>query len=216
MLKPFLKLSTCLVVFSFSPLISDAHRSGCHRWHSCPSDRGTYTCGDIGYCSQCLDNQYCEAGKPRVTKSPPSAENSKVEASVQFKGKVVGITDGDTIEVMHLGKAEKIRLAGIDCPEKKQAFGTRAKQFTSDMVFGKVVNVNVETVDRYGRTIGEVFLTNGKNLNRELVKAGFAWWYQKYSNDETLGKLEEEARRTKRGLWVDPHPIPPWEFRKGR
>jgi endonuclease YncB( thermonuclease family) len=127
---------------------------------------------------------------------------------------VVGVADGDTIEVMHLGRAQKIRLAGIDCPERKQAFGTRAKQFTADMVFGKVVTVKIQTIDQYGRTVGEVILPDGKSLNRELVKAGFAWWYRQYSNDETLGELEEEARSARVGLWADSNPVPPWEYRK--
>jgi endonuclease YncB( thermonuclease family) len=134
----------------------------------------------------------------------------------QFTGKVVGVTDGDTIKVMRSGKAEKIRLAGIDCPERKQAYGTRAKQFTSDMAFGKVVTVKVETVDQYGRTVGEVILPDGRSLNHELVKAGFAWWYRQYSRDISLGQLEEEARIAKRGLWADPNAIPPWEYRKLR
>ncbi len=139
---------------------------------------------------------------------------AQAEAAQTFTGKVVGVSDGDTIKVMHLGRAEKVRLAGIDCPEKKQAFGTRAKQFTSDLVFGKVVTVKVETMDRYGRTVGEIILPDGKSLNRELVRAGLAWWYRQYSQDETLGQLEVEARTAKRGFWVDPNPIPRWEFRK--
>ena len=114
---------------------------------------------------------------------------------------------------MHLGIAEKIRLAGIDCPERKQAFGKRAKQFTSNLVFRKVVTVEVETIDQHGRTVGEVILPDGRSLNRELVKAGFAWWYRKYSDDSTLGQLEEEARLNKRGLWSDSKSIAPWEFR---
>ena len=82
------------------------------------------------------------------------------------------------------------------------------------LVFGKMVTIKVETIDRYKRIVGEVILPDGKNLNQELVNAGLAWWYRKYSNDETLGELEEEARKAKRGLWNDPNPIPPWEFRK--
>ena len=95
-----------------------------------------------------------------------------------FSGKVVGISDGDTISVMHNGKAEKVRLYGIDCPEKAQAFGEKAKQQTSGLAFGKVVTVNVKDTDRYGRTIGEVILPEGRSLNKELVLTGFCWWYQ--------------------------------------
>ncbi len=129
----------------------------------------------------------------------------------------MGVSDGDTITVMHNGKGERIRLHGIDCPEKRQAFGNRAKQFTSTLVFGKTVTVQVMDRDRYGRTVGEVLLPDGRSLNRELVRAGFAWWYRRYApDDETLDQLEHEARGTQRGLWADPHAVPPWEWRRRR
>src|SRR4051795_3421063 len=92
--------------------------------------------------------------------------------AADFTGKVVAITDGDTIKVMHDGVAEKIRLWGIDCPESKQPFGTRAKQFTGDLAFGKEVQVHVRDVDRYHRTVAEIVLRDGRNLNQELVRAG--------------------------------------------
>src|SRR2546426_12847875 len=88
-------------------------------------------------------------------------------ALADFSGRVVGITDGDTIKVMHNGRAEKIRLHGIDCPEKGQPFGTKAKEFTSAMVFGKTVTVRVTDTDRYGRTVADVILPDGRVLNRE-------------------------------------------------
>ena len=90
----------------------------------------------------------------------------------EFTGKVVGVIDGDTIDVMHLGKAERVRLYGVDAPEKNQAFGTKAKQFTSEQAFGKDVRVVVKDTDRYGRTVGDVFLPSGKRLSNELVSAG--------------------------------------------
>jgi endonuclease YncB( thermonuclease family) len=96
--------------------------------------------------------------------------------AADFSGKVVRISDGDTIRVMHNGVAERIRLWGIDSPESKQAFGTRAKQFTGDLAFGKIVAVHVRDVDHYGRTVAEIILQDGRNLNREIVRAGFAWW----------------------------------------
>src|SRR5438094_4600286 len=102
-------------------------------------------------------------------------------AFADFSGRVVGVTDGDTIKVMHNGRAEKIRLYGIDCPEKRQAFGTKAKQFTSGQAFGKDVTVQVKDTDRYGRTVGIVILPDGRSLNEELVYQGLAWWYRKYS-----------------------------------
>ncbi|MFH1023790.1 MAG: thermonuclease family protein [Planctomycetota bacterium] len=128
--------------------------------------------------------------------------------------KVVSVTDGDTLKVLN-GKTVTIRLNGIDCPEKAQAFGQKAKQFTSEMVFGKLVTVKEKGRDRYGRTIGEVILEDGRNLNRELVRAGMAWWYRQYApKDAELEVLELEAREAKRGLWVDADPVPPWEWRK--
>ena len=136
-------------------------------------------------------------------------------AFADFSGRVVGVTDGDTIKVMHNGKAEKIRLHGIDCPERAQPFGTKAKQFTSAMVFGKAVTIQEHGQDMYGRTIGDVILPDGRVLNRELVAAGFACWYHPYApHDSTLARLEEDARGKKRGLWADPNPVPPWCYRK--
>jgi micrococcal nuclease len=126
---------------------------------------------------------------------------------------VVGISDGDTISVMHGTRAEKIRLNGIDCPEKRQAFGQRAKQFTSKLAFGKDVTVKTFGHDKYGRTLGDVILPDGRTLNHELVRAGLAWWYEKYSKDLALRDLQEGARVAKRGLWVYPDPVPPWEWR---
>lgn len=131
-----------------------------------------------------------------------------------FSGKVVGVIEGDLIRVMHHGKAEQVRLQGIDCPKKKQAFGTSAKQFTSDQAFGKVVTVQEKGHDRYGRTLADVILPDGQNLNHELLKAGLAWWFRKYSKDASLGDLEDEARLAMRGLWADPQPVPPWEWRE--
>ena len=129
-------------------------------------------------------------------------------AGDSFSGNVVAISDGDTIRVMHNGRAERIRLWGIDCPEKRQPFGTRATQFTGDLAFGKDVKVLVRDVDRYGRTVGEVILPDGRSLNRELVRAGLAWWYRHYApNDRELERLEAEARTARRGLWADKEPV---------
>ena len=132
-----------------------------------------------------------------------------------FEGEVVGVVDGDTIEVMRRGVAVRVRLDGIDCPERKQAFGARAKQFASRMAFGKEVQVLERGLDRYGRILGEVILPDGTSLNQRLVAGGYAWWYQRYSDDEELKRLQAEAREAKRGLWSDPKVIPPWIFRMG-
>ncbi|RMF86537.1 MAG: nuclease [Nitrospinota bacterium] len=136
-------------------------------------------------------------------------------AATTFTGKVVGVIDGDTIEVLREGKAVRVRLAGIDAPERRQPYGRRAKQYTSALVFGQVVTVQVQSIGKYGRIIGNVLLSDGRNLSQELVRAGYAWWYRQYApHDTTLQRLEREARLAQRGLWADPTPIPPWEYRK--
>lgn len=132
-----------------------------------------------------------------------------------FSGPVVSIIDGDTIEVLHNKKSERIRLSGIDCPEKKQAYGQKAKNAASALAFGKEATVQIHGHDKYKRTIGDVILPDGMNLNQELVKQGWCWWYRKYATSDTaLKQLETEAREARKGLWADPQLVPPWEWRK--
>lgn len=128
-------------------------------------------------------------------------------------GKVIGVTDGDTITILNDKIQYKIRLAEIDTPEKKQPFGTKCKQILSDKVFGKEVKVLWDKEDRYKRIIGTIIL-NERNINKEMVSEGFAWHYKQYSKSKELEELEQKAREEKRGLWADKNPIPPWEFRK--
>ena len=138
------------------------------------------------------------------------------QLSFAWQGKVVGVSDGDTISVMHNGKDEKIRIYGVDCPEKHQDFGQKAKKFTSSMVYGKMVEVEPVTTDRYGRTVGLVSV-NGKSLNEELIKNGFAWVYTKYCSKpicRAWNTYQDQARMNKAGLWSMPNPVPPWEFRR--
>ena len=133
-----------------------------------------------------------------------------------FSGKVVSIKDGDTIEVLYDGKAVRVRLAHVDCPEKGQPYGSNAKTFASDLCFGKVVRVEqTDDPDRYGRLIAEVF-SGDRCLNKELVKAGLAWHFLKYSSDGEYARLEREARSGEIGLWSDPHRIAPWDWRQGK
>lgn len=135
--------------------------------------------------------------------------------AAQTTGKVVSVADGDTITLLLPGKQqEKVRLEGIDCPEKRQPFGTRAKQFTSKLVFGKEVSIKRYETDRYGRTIGRVYI-DGKCLNKELLKAGLAWHYKKYSSDQEFAALEARARQQKIGVWGSQNAIAPWQFRNG-
>lgn len=138
-----------------------------------------------------------------------------VGAFAGFVGPVVSVLDGDTIEVLHNTHPERIRLSGIDCPEKGQAFGNRAKQATSALVFGRDVILQTHGLDKYGRTLADVFLRDGTHVNHELVKDDWCWWYRKYVPwDTTLEGLEKAARENRIRLWADPHLVPPWEWRK--
>jgi endonuclease YncB( thermonuclease family) len=133
----------------------------------------------------------------------------------EFVGQVVGVSDGDTVTVRSGRQTIKIRLAAIDCPEKRQAFGARAKRFTSEHTFGETVTVIPVDVDRYGRLVGEIILPNGESLNGLLVAEGYAWWYRKYApENEVLARLEDEARQAGLGLWAARDPIPPWDYRR--
>jgi micrococcal nuclease len=131
-----------------------------------------------------------------------------------YTAKVISIKDGDTIEVLKDKKTIRIRLEGIDCPEKDQDFGQKAKQFTSDFCYNKEVTVKAKGTDRYGRTLAEISLPDGRILNQELIKEGFAWHYKKYSSDTTLANLEIKAKEHKKGLWQQVDATAPWEFRK--
>lgn len=134
-----------------------------------------------------------------------------------FDGRVVRVLDGDTIDVLVPEKTiVRVRLAGIDAPERGQPFARKATQAVRDMAAGKTVRIASQSKDRYGRTIGEVFLPDGRSLNRELVRLGLAWQYRQYSDDQELANLETEARNASRGLWSEPNPAPPWERRRGR
>ncbi|POS00938.1 endonuclease YncB(thermonuclease family) [Flavobacterium croceum DSM 17960] len=134
-----------------------------------------------------------------------------------LNGYVVAINDGDTFVLLDDTKTQhKIRLAEIDCPESGQPFGKNAKQFLSDLIFNKTVYCQVLNIDKYGREICKVYLEpNLKTyVSSELVKAGLAWHYKRYSNSIELDKFEKEARRCKRGLWAEPNAIAPWNWRR--
>jgi endonuclease YncB( thermonuclease family) len=131
-----------------------------------------------------------------------------------FEARVIGIIDGDTIHVLHNGKAQRIRLYGIDAPERRQAFGTKAQDYLGNLIFKQTVKVVVRTRDRYQRAVADIYLNN-KSINHEMVKAGLAWWYRRYAPKETgLRDLEEQAREQGLGLWADPNATAPWNYRK--
>jgi micrococcal nuclease len=133
----------------------------------------------------------------------------------EIVGRVVSIADGDTFTMLFKSEQVKIRLHGIDCPERGQDFSNTAREFLADLVFGKDVVVRKMDTDRYGRTIGMVFI-DGINVNERLLGAGLAWHYKSYDNNSEWSQLENQARDKRAGLWSHPNPIPPWEYRKGR
>lgn len=133
-----------------------------------------------------------------------------------FSAKVIGIMDGDTMEILYKNVPTKIRLAHIDCPEKrgKQPFGNNAKIALSNLCFGRIVTVKGEKYDRYKRLIAVVINDKNQNVNQEMVKLGMAWHFTKYSKDPSYTKLEIEARKNRVGLWQDKNPIAPWLWRE--
>lgn len=132
---------------------------------------------------------------------------------------VVAVADGDTLTVRcgAPGAYEqvKIRLAEIDAPEKKQAYGQRSKQNLSDLCFQQQATITPRTNDRYGRTVARV-QCQGEDANAVMVKAGMAWAYTKYLTDPEIKRLEVQARAARVGLWADADPVPPWESRRGK
>jgi endonuclease YncB( thermonuclease family) len=141
----------------------------------------------------------------------PSSEGS----AKGFTGQVVGVLDGDTMEVLHDNRRERIRLNGIDCPEMGQSYGMNAKEATSELVFGKEVTLHTHGKDKYGRIIADMLLSDGTNVNQLLVREGWCWWYRKHApKDFALKQSEQEAKAAKRGLWNDPDPLPPWVYRR--
>lgn len=137
-------------------------------------------------------------------------------------GRVVGIADGDTLTLLDASKTQhKIRLAGIDSPEKGQAFGQVCKKSLSDLAYDRVAAVESSKLDRYGRVIGKV-LVGGQDVNLEQVRRGCGWHYKKYQNEQSLedrlsyNRAEEEARNNRVGLWADSAPVAPWDWRAER
>lgn len=137
-----------------------------------------------------------------------------------IEGRVVGVTDGDTVTVLDADKVQhKVRLSGIDAPEKKQPFGQRSKESLSELVFSKTVAVETGKTDRYGREVGKV-LVDGIDANLVQVQRGFAWHYKAYEREQSpsdrkvYADAEIEAKAAGCGVWLDAAPVPPWEYRR--
>lgn len=197
------------------------HASGCSSLSKSKTPLSLADAVSSGYepCSLC--------NPPRITVTRDDATDSEPVATTKttqsatdsarfpmtITGKVVAVADGDTITVLVGTEQYKIRLDAIDCPEKKQPYGQQAKEHMSDFVFAKTVSVVISGKDRYERYIGTVTV-DGLDVNRAMIRDGYAWHYRQYSKDATLDELEAAAREARIGLWKDAHPIAPWDYRK--
>jgi endonuclease YncB( thermonuclease family) len=139
----------------------------------------------------------------------------KHEAPSSWSARVVGVTDGDSVTVLRDRHEQvKIRLYGIDAPERGQPFGTKSRQHLAGLVFGKEVRIIPRDTDRYGRTVGQIEVA-GRDVSTDMIRAGLAWWLDRYApKDDALRSAERSAREAKVGLWSDPAPVAPWEWRK--
>ena len=132
-------------------------------------------------------------------------------------GKVIQVVDGDTYHLLtEDNQTLKIRMEGIDAPERAMPFYKVSKDYLGKLCSGKYVKLKSSGIDQYGRYLGFTYLEDSSELCREMIKAGLAWHYKRYNTDEDLANLEIEARNLKIGLWKDENPMPPWEFRKSR
>jgi endonuclease YncB( thermonuclease family) len=138
------------------------------------------------------------------------------DTAYELSGRVVKVSDGDTITILDDSNTQhKIRLHGIDTPEYKQDYGQAARNAMSRLLAGKTVGIDVKDRDRYGRTVGVVYV-DGLNANLEMVRLGYAWWYRQYAQfDSDLERAETNARQRGLGLWAAPNPVPPWDWRRG-
>lgn len=135
----------------------------------------------------------------------------------EWPGQVVGVKDGDTVEVLRGRAAVVVRLYGVDCPELGQPFGRRAREATSSLAFGKTVTVREVSRDQYGRVVASVVLPGNQDLGEALLRQGLAWWFRRFAPRHTAYRLLEEAARERRlGLWQDASPTPPWAWRSSR
>jgi micrococcal nuclease len=214
-----------LVLLLF-PTYAHAHRSGCHRWHSCPSDRGTYICGDTGHCSQCPDNRFCEDGRPRRARAlepkvipSPLPNPSPPATSAIPQVSVTEVIDGDTIVIEG---GERVRYIGINTPETKhptkgvEPFGHEASEANRRLAEGKKVRLefDVQERDRYGRLLAYVYLLDGTFVNLELVRQGYAQvatYPPNVKHQEEFLEAQGEARAAGRGLWGEPRERAPPE-----
>jgi endonuclease YncB( thermonuclease family) len=138
-----------------------------------------------------------------------------ISSGDSVKGKVVSVVDGDTYHLLlHGNQNVKVRMYAIDAPEKTMPYFQASKQYLSSLIYFKDVTLVPTGKDRNGRWLGYTYLPDGQEISHEMVKAGMAWHFKRYNQDDDLAQLENQARDLKLGLWADNYPVPPWEFRK--
>ena len=134
--------------------------------------------------------------------------------ALELKGKVIAVSDGDTIKLLTQDKVtHKIRLLDIDAPEKKQPFGNKSRDNLASYIAGEIITVKYKSKDKYGRILGTIYFEN-LDINLQQIKNGYAWVYKQYSKNQTYYKEEQKAKELKKGLWIEKNAIAPWEFRK--
>lgn len=146
-----------------------------------------------------------DRGAPSVPQSPSNRN--------EIVGQAVFVADGDTFDLRAHGRTLRVRLFGIDAPEKTQPFSNRSRQFLDDLVRDKTVRLKQKAVDEYGRIVGVAWVGN-TNVNEAMVREGLAWHYRHYDSSAALTDAEARAKSARKGLWADGEPVPPWEFRR--
>lgn len=152
---------------------------------------------------------------PIISCTSKSGNNPSLKKGSTVSGKVIAIIDGDTYDVLLQGKKTvRVRMEGIDAPEKGMPFYQKSKKYLSDLCFGKQIKIKITGVDNHERFLAYSFLEDGKELSQEMIKAGLAWHFKKYNSDSKLSELEMVAKTLRKGLWKDENPMAPWDNRR--
>lgn len=216
-----LALAVLVTVLVYTGDYAYAHRSECHRWHACPADQDVYMCGDLGYCAGCPDNRYCSAGERRAANIPGEATPPQSIASL-LSGEVRTVHDGDTITIVdHTGAWHRIRLLGIDAPERGQDYTRTSRDHLVSLIAGKMASVYWRRRDSYGRILGRVFVA-GEDVGLAQVHAGMAWYDDRHARElgpqqhQRYAAAQTQAQAARAGLWIYRQPMPPWEWARSR
>lgn len=152
-----------------------------------------------------------------VTWGKPSCAETHTQNTQTITGKVIHISDGDTYDLLTEDNiTHRVRMLGIDAPEKGQDFHRKATDYLKSLLYNQTVTIQFDNTDRYGRLLAFTYLSDGREASHEMIRAGYAWHYRQYNQDDDLEQLEQEARQNKIGLWADPNPIEPWVERVNR